>query len=102
MDSRDFAFNNLLILIAADGVMDVKEKEFAEKMARKWGYNVKRIQPMFEMARNGKLVIKMPEDIKQKEKIYKMLEKAAEIDGSVCSQERSLLNHIKKEYLQAS
>ncbi len=102
MDSRDFAFNNLLILIAADGVMDAKEKEFAEKMARKWGYNVKRIQPMFEMARNGKLVIKMPEDQKQKEKIYKMLEKAAEVDGNVCDQERSLLNHIKKEYLQAS
>ncbi|MCG8571710.1 MAG: TIM44-like domain-containing protein [Spirochaetes bacterium] len=97
---RDFAFNNVLIMIAADGIFDPEEKEFAEKIARKWGYNINRIQPMFEMAKNGRLVIRMPESPKQRRKIYKLMEKTAAIDHNVSPEEELLLNNVKMTYLQ--
>jgi len=102
MDVRDFAFNNLLIMVAADGVFDKEEQAYAERMAKKWGYKVNRIQPMFDMARSGKLALKMPEGQKHREKIYKMMLKAAEVDGNISTEEQALLDTIKKDYLQAS
>ncbi|MFH2094422.1 MAG: TIM44-like domain-containing protein, partial [Bacteroidota bacterium] len=97
---RDYAFNNVLIMIAVDGVFDNEEMEFAQKMAKKWGYNVDKIQPMFQMAQSGKLVIRMPEDQKMREKIYKLMDKAAQIDGNISPEEQNLLDSIRSQYLQ--
>ncbi|MFH2140872.1 MAG: TIM44-like domain-containing protein, partial [Bacteroidota bacterium] len=96
---RDYAFNNVLILVAADGVFDKEEMEFTKKLAKKWGYSLDKIQPMFEMAQSGKLVIRMPEDAKMKEKIYKLMEKAANIDGNISGEEQNVLDSVKKKYL---
>lgn len=97
-DVRDYAFNNVLIMIAADGVFDTQEKEFAEKIAKKWGYSINKIQPMFDMAMNGQLVIRMPGNPKQKKKIFKLMLKAAQADNSVCKEEQQLLDNIKQQY----
>ncbi|GAB4278757.1 MAG: hypothetical protein Kow0068_02530 [Marinilabiliales bacterium] len=96
---RDYAFNNVLIMAASDGVFSDEEKEFTQKIAKKWGYNLDKIQPIFDMAAAGKLSIKMPEDRKMKEKIYKMMEKAASIDGNVAPEEQQLLDQVKTMYL---
>ncbi|MBN1499285.1 MAG: Tim44 domain-containing protein, partial [Spirochaetes bacterium] len=68
-DVRDFAFNNVLAMIAADKIFDESEKVFVDKIAKKWGYNPKKIQGLYKLAFSGQLQIKMPADIKQKEKI---------------------------------
>ncbi len=96
---RDYAFNNVLIMVAADGNFDNEELEFTKKLAKKWGYNINKIEPMFKMAQNGKLVLRMPEDMKSRQKIYKLMEKAAQIDGNISSQEQQLLDNIKQQYL---
>ncbi len=54
---------------------------------------------MFNMAQNGKLVLRMPDKEKQRIKIYQMMEKAAKVDGKISIEEQALLNYIKKQYL---
>ncbi|PLX12216.1 MAG: hypothetical protein C0594_02705 [Marinilabiliales bacterium] len=98
---RDYAFNNVLLMIAVDGVFDAEEKKFAESLAKKWGYNVDKIQPMFQMAQNGKLVLRMPEDPKQRKKIYEMMNKAAQVDGNISEEEQNLLNTVRDRYIAA-
>lgn len=97
-DVRDYAFNNVLIMIAADGVFDAQEKLFAEKIAKKWGYSVNKLKPMFDMALNGQLIIRMPDNEKQRKKIFKLMLKAAQADNNICKEEQSLLDNIKQQY----
>ncbi|HPS58073.1 MAG TPA: TIM44-like domain-containing protein [Spirochaetota bacterium] len=97
MDVRDFAFNNIMVVIAADGDMSEDEHAFALDLASTWGYNVDKIEPLFDMALNGNLVIKMPEDPKKRAKIYKLMEKAAAID-EVTEEEKELMDSIREEY----
>jgi uncharacterized Zn finger protein (UPF0148 family) len=97
-DVRDFAFNNVMLVIAADGVYAKEEKSFAEDLAKKWGYSVEKLQPFFAMAQNSQLVIRMPEDQKKQKKIYKLMKKAAESDQSITVEEQKLLDYIKTQY----
>jgi DNA-directed RNA polymerase subunit RPC12/RpoP len=96
---RDYAFNNILIMIAADGVFDAEEIDFAKKMARKWGYAPSKIEGMLDMAVNNQLVIRMPEDRKDREKIYKLMVKTASVDGNISPEEQSLLDSVRGQYL---
>lgn len=98
LDVRDYAFNNALIVMACDGVFAQEERDFAEQLAKKFGYNVDKVEPMFQMAQNGQLSLKMPEDQKKREKIFKLMEKAASIDGNVDPNERALLDNLKQQY----
>ena len=85
-------------MIAADGVFDSEEQKYAENMAKKWGYNVSKLEPMFKMAQGGSLTLRMPDDPKDREKIYKMMEKAANADGSIGKEEQELLDYMKNTY----
>jgi rubrerythrin len=98
MKVRDYAFNNVLIMIATDGVFDDEEMIFARKLAKKYGYSTKKVEGLFDMAKNNKLVIKMPESAIEREKIYKLMHKAAAIDGNICSDEQKLLDDVKSQY----
>ena len=97
MDVRDYAFNNIMVVIAADGQMSDDEHQFALNIASKWGYNLNRIEPLFDMALSGNLVIKMPEDQVKRVKIFRLMEKAAAIDR-ITTEERELMDYIKSEY----
>ncbi len=96
---RDYAFNNILIMIAADGVFDAEEIDFAKKMAKKWGYAPSKIEGMLDMAVNNQLVLRMPEDRKDREKIYKLMVKTAAVDGNVSPEEQALLDNVRAQYL---
>lgn len=97
MDVRDFAFNNVMVVIAADGEMSEKEYNFAVDLAEKWGYNVDKISPLFDMALNGSLAVKMPSDQKKRTRIYRLMVKAAQI-GDVTEEERSLMDSVREQY----
>ena len=98
LDVRDYAFNNALIVMACNGVFEKEERDFAERMAKKFGYNINKIEPMFQMAKNGQLSLKMPENTKKREKVFRLMEKAAAIDGNVDPAERQLLDNLKQQY----
>lgn len=98
MDVRDFAFNNIMVVMAADGVFQDEEKEFARWLARKWGYNESKLEPFFRMAQNGQLSIRMPDNPSKIKKIYRLMEKAAMADNTITEEERAVLDQIKSRY----
>lgn len=97
---RDFAFNNTLIMIAADGIFDFREKAYAEKLAKRWGYNINKISGMFDMAKSGRLSLRMPESIKDRRRVYKLMKKVAMIDNNLAKEEEALLKTVEQNFLQ--
>lgn len=100
-DVRDLAFNNVLVIMAADGALSPEEMNMAYSLARKWGYNANRIMPMFNMAKNNGLSIRMPDNPKKQGKIFRLMEKAASLDG-ITEKEKEILDTIKMQYGIAS
>lgn len=52
---KDFAFNNMMIVMASDGVFADDEKKITAEFAKKWGFRVDDIKPLFNMAMTGRL-----------------------------------------------
>ena len=100
-DIKDYAMNNIMMIIAADGTFDSRERQLAEAVAKKFGYKSNIIEPLFKQAASGRLSIKMPEDRKKREKIYSLMFKAAMADNDLSSEESKLLDDVKKVYLSA-
>lgn len=99
-DVRDYAFNNVAVMVAADNQITGEEKALLRKLARKWGYNLSKIEPAVEMAVNRKLPIRMPDNPKKRKKIFSLMAKAAAVDGLISTEEQELLDSIKAEYLK--
>jgi Tim44-like domain len=97
-DVRDYAFNNVMVMIGIDGVYDDQEEKFAQELAKNWGYDPNQIVSFFDMAKNGSLVIRMPTDPKAQKRIYKLMEKAAAADNVIAPEEATLLNEVKSRY----
>lgn len=92
---RDYALNNILMMVAADGRITEEEINFVNTLAKKWNYDVNKIQGFLQLAKNNKLVIRMPQDAKQKQKIIALMEKAAQLDNTVTTEEQALLEQVR-------
>lgn len=98
-DVRDFALNNVLVIAAADNRFDETELELVNQLAKKWGYKPEKIRGLINLAAGGSLSIKMPGEMKKREKIFKLMKKAAMADGVICSEEQELLDAVSDQYL---
>jgi hypothetical protein len=96
--NRDYAINNMLVVMAANGDFNPAERRLAVIMAKKLGFNTDRIDPLFEMAKSGRLVIRMPENPNHRRRIYALMEKAASADNAISTEERTLLDGIRQQY----
>ncbi|HEY1040343.1 MAG TPA: hypothetical protein VGF30_13095, partial [Bacteroidia bacterium] len=94
-DVRDYAFNNVMLIIGADGSFANEEIEYANTLAKKWNYKPEKINGMFDLAKQGQLVMRLPEDHKKATKVYNMMEKAALADGNISSEEKAILDDVK-------
>ena len=92
---RDYALNNVLMMIAADGKISQEELQYVHKLSKTWNYDLNKIQGFLSLAQNGKLVVRMPQDAKQKQKIISMMEKAASVDNAINTEEKALLEKVK-------
>ncbi|MDB5227558.1 MAG: hypothetical protein JWN78_1751 [Bacteroidota bacterium] len=92
---RDYALNNVLMMVSADGRITEEEKQYINMLAKKWNYDLNKIQGFLMLAQTNKLVVRMPQDAKQKQKIISLMEKAANIDNSISSEEKALLDKVK-------
>ncbi len=99
-DVRDYAFNNILALIACDGVISPKEREFALSAAKRFGYSSAKVLPMIELAISGKLAIRMPENLNKRNKIIRLMEKAAKADDDYSQIEQEFIAAIRQQFLQ--
>ncbi len=95
-DVRDYAFNNVMLIVGADGVFADEEMEYANSLAKKWNYKPDKISGMFDMAKQGQLVMRLPEDHKKATKVYTMMEKAAMADGNISNEEKQILDEVKR------
>ncbi len=98
LHARDFAINNMMVVMMCDGTLGDDEKDFAVKIAKKLGYNSKKISALWEHSQANKLGIIMPDDKKTQQKVFKYMQKAAKIDGVVSESEQAILDDVKSKY----
>ena len=93
---RDYALNNVMLIIAADGVFKEEEVDFTKKLAKKLGYDNDKLAGMYDLAKNNQLTIRLPESRKGALKVYEMMLKAAAADGNISAEEKLILDDIQK------
>ena len=99
--SRDFAFNNVLVVFGADGKFEEKEIAMARSLAKKWRYRGEYVDRMITEAAAGRLSVRMPMGRTKIGAILMLMEKAAAVDGTVSPAEQAILDSVRKEYLEA-
>lgn len=97
-DVRDFAFNNVLVIIGADNVFTDEEIALADTLAKKWKFPKPKIEQLMNEARARKLSIRMPEDPRKRGRIIKLMKKAAMIDGMMAEEEKEIIELVEKAY----
>src|SRR5262249_24552799 len=98
-DVRDYAFNNLMVMIAADGVFADEERKMAEDVARRLGYSkVPDLEALFQMASHGRMSLKMPVDPGKHARIIQAMQTAALADGTVSPEERKILDYLQSGF----
>ncbi len=93
---RDYAFNNILMIMAADGVYSEDEKQHVNELARKFKYNEAQVSGWVMLAQQKKLSLIWPYDKADKQKVYQMMEKAAMADAEIQDSEKTLLDQAKQ------
>lgn len=94
--ARDYAFNNIMMIIGSDGAITMDELAFAQQLSRRMGYDLNKLGGMFELAKNRRLALRLPGDRKGCEKVLELMEKAALADKLVSPEERALLDEVRR------
>lgn len=94
--ARDYAFNNVMMVLGCDGAITLDEMAFAQELSRTMGYDIKKLGGMLELARNRKLALRLPEDRKSAAKVLKLMEQAALADHKVTAAEQALLDEVRQ------
>ncbi|MES0491187.1 MAG: Tim44-like domain-containing protein [Leptospirales bacterium] len=97
---RDYAFNNVMMVIAADGKIEESELTFARSLAKRWGYSGKKIEGFIKMSQTGQLSLRMPDEEKPRRKIIALMEKAAKLDDDYSQAEKLFIDSVKQAYLK--
>ncbi len=100
-DVKDYALNNIMIVVSADGVFSEEEENFSIGLAKRWGYNPEKLKPIFRIAAAGRLVIRMPDNPRKRAEIYELMKKAASVDDELSESERRILDYVRETYLPA-
>ena len=93
---RDYAFNNILIIMAADGVYNDAEKQHVAELAKQFKYSEAQVAGWVALAEQKKLSMIWPFEKDDKQKVYAMMEKAAHSDSELHATEEALLNEAKQ------
>jgi predicted lipid-binding transport protein (Tim44 family) len=93
--TRDYALNNVMMILGIDGQLTPDELCFAQNLAHKMGYDLKKLAGMFDLAINRKLVLRLPEDRKSADKVFKLMETAAIADSKISAPEQALLDEVR-------
>ncbi len=92
---RDYALNNVMLIVGADGVFNQQEVDFTTRLAKKLGYDNSKLAGMYDLAKNHQLTIRLPENKKGATKVYEMMLKAASADGNISAEEQKILDDIQ-------
>jgi hypothetical protein len=95
---RDYALNNIMVILNADGQLTTDEKKFALRVTKLLGYKNEEMAILWEQGATKKMGIQMPADKKKQQKIYKLMQKAAESDKLMTVAEMAILKQISEKY----
>jgi predicted lipid-binding transport protein (Tim44 family) len=93
---RDYAFNNILIIMAADGEFKQEEKNLLQQLSKQFKYNEAQVAGWISLAEQKKLSMIWPVNTEDKHKVYAMMEKAAMADNELHDTEKVLLDEAKR------
>jgi uncharacterized Zn finger protein (UPF0148 family) len=93
---RDYVINNTCVILGSDGEIDEKEMEYVQKLARKLGYSINKIEGLLKLAKQGKLKLIFPVNKKDQEKVFAYMQKAAEANNEITQEELEVLHSYKK------
>jgi tellurite resistance protein len=91
---RDYAFNNVMLIVASDGKFEQSEIDFVMKLAKKLGYDNDKLAGLYDLAKNNQLAIRLPERKKDALKVLQIMTKAANADGSIAPEEQAILDDV--------
>lgn len=98
MRPRDYSINNLIVILACDGDLSDKEKQSLRQIARSFGYNVKRIEALWENNQVSRMAIMIPQDEKMREKSWRQIKSALDKNAWLGVKEAGFLDEVKKAY----
>lgn len=93
---KEFAIQNVMAVIAADGKITEEEEQFLDEFASKLKFKKSEKESIIALAKQNRLQLTLPEDQSAREKIYALMQDAAEADGVVQPQEKMILDYVKK------
>ncbi len=93
---RDYALNNVMMIIGIDGAISMEELSFAQELSLKMGYDLKKLAGLFDLAKNRKLALRLPEDRKSADSVLKLMETAAFADRKITPEELALLEEVRE------
>jgi predicted lipid-binding transport protein (Tim44 family) len=91
---RDYAFNNVMLIVASDGKFEQSEIDFVMKLAKKLGYDNDKLAGLYDLAKNNQLAIRLPERKKDAMKVLQIMIKAANADGNIAPEEQAILDDV--------
>ena len=92
---KDYAFNNMMVIIGADGIFSAPERQMAKEVANGLGFKEDRIKELFQQALARRLTLRMPLNLRDRAKVIALMEKAATVDGNVAAAEAALIEQAK-------
>jgi predicted lipid-binding transport protein (Tim44 family) len=93
---RDFALNNIIYMTVVEGDFSFGRLDLIYKFAIKLGYNKKRIRGMIDLSKGRALGLRIPENRKQSERVYKIMVNAAKDIGYKSSGTQAILDEMKQ------
>ncbi|HTL81052.1 MAG TPA: TIM44-like domain-containing protein [Bacteroidia bacterium] len=93
---RDFAFNNVMMIVSSDGQLKAEEIAFISGVAKKLGYANDKIAGMYDLAKSRQLTLRIPDNRKQAEKVLAIMQKAAAADGNIAPEEQAILDDVQQ------
>jgi len=93
---RDYAFNNILMIMAADGEFKQEEKAHLQQLAKQFKYHEAQVAGWVQLAEQKKLSMIWPYEKEDKQKVYSMMEKAAMSDNDLHASEKAILDQAKQ------
>jgi predicted lipid-binding transport protein (Tim44 family) len=97
---RDYAINNVMLIVFADGKFDQSELAFVMKLTKKLGYDSQKIAGFVALGQNRQLTLRLPEDKKHAQKVYDIMFKAANADGHLHDEEKAILDDVQARIAQ--
>jgi len=95
---EEIVINNILVMAAADNNINSREIEFIRDTAKNLGFNIEKVKTLFELAKQKRLVLRVPSSQDLKIEVFEHMKKVMKSDNDITPEEEDVLTEIRKMY----